>query len=204
MTTKIETESKFQVDPQGFETVLRHGRVMKVIEQINVYFDNDWRLAASKSTFRVRVMSGAPPIVTLKLSLKQQGHERTAREVESPYHEAFPSRSPLQSLGRSINVSQDLSDAYCRELKCMDLNSLSRVGWMRNRRYVVEFSGVGSLEADCVHLPGGRKFFEIEIEAEEHEQRFQLVSVVRELVPSCIPSQVSKFERFRRALLPAH
>jgi hypothetical protein len=200
MVNKVEVESKLQLSRESFEALLKRGQVKKVVEQLNVYYDHDWLLAQNNATFRVRLAIGSMPSVTLKLAKSHRGHERVALEVERPPEMAFPLRPHWRAVSRCINVEKDLSLEYRNELLGLNLSFLSRVGWMRNRRHIVEFKPVGTLEADLVWLPNGEQFFEVEIETDDDSERARLVEFVCSVAPTCTPSLVSKFERFRRAL----
>jgi hypothetical protein len=56
------------------------------------------------------------------------------------------------------------------------------------------------IELDRVDLPGGRVFFEAEVEESESEKRQRAVEEIQLRVSDVKPSTISKFERFVASL----
>jgi uncharacterized protein YjbK len=200
MQSHLEVESKLELSRPDFDYLLGKGRIKKVAEQLNVYYDFKWLLASVSATFRIRLVSGSPAMATLKIPVQSHDGQRISREIETPARQAIA--SPYQSLSvpRHLDVRSHLAPHFRDALLGLDVLLLSRVGHMRTTRHVVEFAGGGTVELDWVKLPGGQDFFEAEVENDNMEEQRHLVDVVRRLAPGSRPSTLSKFERFQRAL----
>lgn len=195
MKKAIEAETKLQLDREGASAVLTAGRVDHCVEQLNIYYDWEWRLADQAATFRVRLEGKGLPTVTLKLPLRAKVNgPRRMRELELV--EAQLSLWP--SSRRFIDVKANLPDALARPLLEFGIPRLARVGSMRNRRSIVVFEGVGTLEVDMLRLPKGALHYEAEIESPDPATHERLSDLVRSLAPNATPARVSKFALFRR------
>ena len=201
MRSHIEVESKLELSEVDFKHVLTDGRVKRCVEQINIYYDQNWTLAAKAATFRVRLASGAAPVVTFKSPAAAGAGYRVTREWEFPLSQLFAVGNARATSRREISVRSQIPSDMGEALLALGVQQLSRVGWVRNRRYVVEFGGAGSVELDWLRLPGGQQVFEVEIENDDTAAREHLVALIRCLAPRALPSEISKFERFRRAAL---
>lgn len=199
MPTSIEVETKIELDERDFERVRRAGTVRKCVEQLNVYYDQDWKLAKRAATFRIRMLEGEPPIVTLKVPVRRHRGRREAKEVELGLR-TIEEQLSLWSSRRTIDVRSHLPANFRKEMVRLGIRVLSRVGWIRNRRYVVEFDPVGSLELDRIELPDGTVAFEAEIESPDLAVHQRLSELIHQLAPSARAAHVSKFERFVVAL----
>jgi uncharacterized protein YjbK len=200
MRSSLEVESKLELSRFDFEHLLGSGQTQKTTEQLNVYYDSEGLLAASGSTFRVRFATGRMPVVTLKIPIYSHDGCRTSREIEAPITQAIASLRGRVSIPRIIDVQRLLAPDFADALSKLNISTLRRVGYMRNRRHVVEFAGLGTVELDWAKLPDGKDFYEAEIESDDFEERRRLVDFVRQVVPASRPSTISKFERFQRAV----
>lgn len=193
-TRAIEAETKFQLDAAGARAVLAAGRVDRCIDQLNVYYDWEWRLADQGATFRMRLEGNGVPTMTLKVPLRStlNGPRRMVElELVTAQLSLWPSSR------RFIDVRMDLWDAFVDPLLGLGLLRLARVGWLRNKRNVIVFPGVGTLELDVLRLPGGAVYYEVEIESPDPLIHKQLSTVVSRLAPQATPARSSKFALFR-------
>jgi uncharacterized protein YjbK len=188
---QIEIESKFELPPEGFEKLKASGIVERCEEQLNVYYDAEWRLANSSATCRVRYNGGSYPVMTLKVPVSQQGANRVMREYEV-VTTGCPSR---------IDVDKELPAEWANVLHPLGVDRLNRVGSVRNTRFVVVVKSIGALELDRLELPDGSVVHEVEIETDDRSVQRQLTAFVFENVPDAKPSVVSKFQRFRHAAM---
>ncbi len=163
VVANLEVETKFELDEAGFERLKSAGRV-EVCLQLNVYFDRDWALADRAATFRIRSGSGTPT-ATLKLTVEQHGARRTAREVEVLLTRGRPIARSLPRARRHLDVARDLPHELKIEMMQLGIESLDRVGWMRNERHIVHLKRGGRVELDRLILPNGATVFEAEIES---------------------------------------
>lgn len=201
MKSALEIESKLELSKSSFEHLLSQGHIHQASDQLNIYYDNNWRLASNGCTFRMRFTPNKPPLITLKLALHSSDGHRIARELETTLEKAFLKRSHCRNPIRQIDTRNELAEGFRDELISGGINMLFRVGSMRTKRYLVQFASVGFAELDWVRLPNGEDFFEVEIETPDDESRHRLITHIRRNVPDCQPSTLSKFERFHRALL---
>ena len=84
--------------------------------------------------------------------------------------------------------------------QALGITRVRRLGWMRNRRTVIELGSLGTVELDRTLLPNGRIHHEVEIEHPADEQHQALVGAVRALAPSAEFSRTGKFSRFMGAM----
>jgi len=190
----VEQETKLQLSSGEARALSTAGRLVKSVDQLNIYYDWEWRLANEGATFRVRLESRGAPIITLKLPLRSKVEgPRRMRELE-----LVETQLTLWPSGkRFLNVSEDLLPAFAEPLLRMGMTTLARVGWMRNKRDRLIFDGVGTLELDTVRLPKGVLYHEAEIESPDRVLHTRLTSLVQNLAPHAKPATMSKFALFR-------
>ena len=188
----LEVESKFELSEEDFHRLRDDGEVVECQEQLNVYYDAEGQLANSAITFRVRVIPGGTPRMTLKIPMECRGGTRHAIEIEAECARWIPSRF----LSVNADLPHELSAPLCER----GIHSVQRLGSMRTTRWVVALADDLEIELDRVDLPGGRVFFEAEVEEAEAEKRQRTVEQLRLRVSAAKPSSVSKFERFVSSL----
>jgi uncharacterized protein YjbK len=197
--SQLEIESKYELTAADFERLLTLGQVSSCADQLNVYYDAEWKLADSASTLRIRFGASIDPVLTLKVPVAQNGSRRVMREFEIRL-----ARDNATSTGShhpaAIHVERDLPSELRYYLVQLGVNKLVRMGWVRNSRTVLEVSGIGSLELDRLELPNGTTYYEVEIESNTDRVHESLVQWVRTYAPDAKPSLVSKFQRFRAAV----
>jgi uncharacterized protein YjbK len=194
----LEVETKFELDASEFEQLKRSAHVAKCIDQVNVYYDRAWKLAELTATFRVRFSRGKPPVLTLKLPVSVAGDTRTMQEFEY----CLAHRPCVRSVAQypEIDVDRELPPDLGDVLLRLGVNRLQRLGWVRNRRYVLDVGGPGKIELDELRLPDGQTVYEAEIDTDDRTAQERLANWVRSAVPEARPSLVSKFQRFRAAV----
>jgi uncharacterized protein YjbK len=198
MQQNIEVESKFELMAADFVALKDLGTIVRCIDQINVYYDCDWVLATLKATFRVRFSSGAAPVLTLKLPVTAHGSVRKMREFEYQLAAGRFLRAIAQQ--SEIDVNRSLPPDLGVLLLDVGVSRLQRLGWVRNKRYVIAVPNIGQLELDELALPDGQKVFEAEIETEDEEMRARLGNWLLAHAPGAHPSLISKFQRFREVV----
>lgn len=199
---KLETETKLELNRDGFQVILEGGVLRKKVDQLNIYFDSHWKLANRKSTFRIRLSHNKSPQITFKIPVSINKDRRVAKEFEFDLNAESSGHShDIRILAKTLLVKRLLPSDMAAEMKALGIQKLERVGWVRNSRYVVAFYGYGEIELDHLKLPDGSDFFEVEIEESDPLLRNKLVTLIRELVPDARPSLLSKFERFRQAVI---
>lgn len=194
----MERETKLVVSEADYLRVRGAGRVLEERDQLNVYLHDPSRLADEVGYFRVRFEAGRPPVATLKIPVGWKGEMREMVEVERPLSELGPGLFPRPR--RWVVVDTQVPEGFMDHIKALGITRLRRLGWMRNHRTVVEFSGLGTLELDRTVLPTGEVHYEVEIENPVKEAHVVLAEKVRTLAPSARFSRVGKFSRFLRAL----
>ncbi len=195
---KTELESKLELSPADFQILQRSGRIHSRAEQLNLYYDCANRLSDAASTFRVRLSSGKPPTITLKLPKKREGAKRESLEIEQEIGCPGGEYTPVRA--RRLRVSSDLPQPFVRALTELGIDALERVGWMRNTRWVVYLTDRAAIELDRTFLPDGSVLYEAEIESDDLFIHEHLVQHICGIARSAQPSQMSKFERFISAL----
>lgn len=186
--SSVEIESKFELTAEEFERLRTTGRVMGCDRQLNVYYDLDNKLADAAITLRVRFRRNAPPRLTLKIPMEKDGARRSALEIEAEYGRRLPRRQFV--------VDSELPGEFAAALGARGIEEVRRLGWMRTTRWLVDLSDGVEVELDRVDLPGGRVFFEVEVEEPEEQEHRKAVDVIRQRAAGAVPSRVSKFERF--------
>jgi hypothetical protein len=195
----LEVETKFELTPDGFERLKSVGSISRCEEQLNVYYDAQWKLADRSSTLRIRFYDASPPVLTLKIPVTENGDQRVMREYEIalvPHH---------SSLGRScrppsIDVEHELPREFGEWLLVLGVKQVQRMGWVRNTRIVLNVDSVGQLELDRLELPDGTVIHEVEIESPDDWVHERLSRFVCRYAPDAKPSRISKFQRFRAAV----
>lgn len=204
MTVATETQTKFEVDAADFEKLKGSARLTLCVDQLNVYYDRAGRLAGQSVTFRVRFSRSEPPVLTLKVPTAISREHREMKE----YQYRLRAKPRMRSLAqyREIDVDSELPPDASAALLALGVNRLERVGWIRNRRYHLEVTGIGMVDLDKLELPDGATVYEAEIESGDGATRERLAAWIRSHAPEARPSLISKYQRFRGALLrrPAH
>jgi len=194
----LETEVKLELDAAGAARVMTLGSVERRDDQLNVYYDDAWRLSAHGMTVRVRLVRGAPAVLTAKVLQSWDGYRRTMQELEMTLGHGFG--RPSRTVPRAIDVGRDLTGSVRNALIEAGFHALDRVGWVRNLRTVVALPGGQHIEIDRTRLPDGTISYEVEIETEDREASDRAVTLVRGVVPTAAPSPMGKYGRLRRAL----
>lgn len=194
----LEVESKFELTASDFERLKSLGHVSRCADQLNVYYDEQWRLADSSSTLRIRFDDHSGPVLTLKVPVSHVGEKRVMREFEIKL-----AHQPASQLGSphptAIDVTKELPAELSEYLLVLGVRQLQRMGWVRNTRLVLDVHGVGTVELDKLELPDGSVVYEAEIESDSSPVHDSVVSWVCLHAPEARPSRISKFQRFRIA-----
>ena len=196
MAENRELETKLLLDEAGFEALKSIGRLEQRRTQLNIYFDSGWRLADSAITCRIRIEPNIGATATLKVPVADVSGRREMRELETRLGRL--DRGLYRH--RFLNVATDLPPGWKEEVTKLGVKSLERVGWMRNTRYVLVFDDK-TLEVDRFSLPDGSVVFEAEIESTDLTTHEALTRLVLKLVPTAEVSGISKFQRFRAAVV---
>lgn len=191
----IEIEAKYEVSEDSFARLQSSGTVIRREQQLNTYYDCRWALASRSITFRIRRLHLAPPVITMKVPVKESSRGRVMRELEVN----LSSKARKVKEPASLEVANDLPPAFQRELRSIGVNRLEKVGSIRNTRVVVGLAGLGEIDLDRVELPDGTIVYEVEIEHSNDAIRAQLVGIVLQIAPGARPSTLSKFQRFYEA-----
>lgn len=191
----VEIESKFTVDAADFANLLGSGRVLDSVDQLNVYYDDNRRISTMAGTFRLRLMPGRAPVLTLKVPQWQRGAVRGSTELE----EDAPRRVPPR-----VILSRDLPAAFADLLGALDIERLERLGWMRNQRVRVEMAEGILADFDRSTLPNRQVAFEIEIESDEDAVHTGALRIISAGAKSASASRVNKYQRFLAALDTTH
>jgi uncharacterized protein YjbK len=197
MAPHTEIETKLELDEAGFERLKTLGRVASKQDQLNVYYDCGWRLADAAATCRVRFCGPSDPVLTVKVPVSHSGEQRVMREFDAPVGAGCEAAANVR---RRIDVRVDLPGPVSEALLALSIDFVERVGWVRNRRWVLIFDAIGEIELDELRLPDGTTVFESEIEADDPSVHEALATFIRREVPSARPSKLSKFQRFRQAV----
>jgi hypothetical protein len=165
-----------------------------------VYYDAGWKLADIASTFRIRFFDASDPVLTLKIPIAQHGEQRIMREFELtlPWHtpHLLASCRPAK-----IDVERELPEEIGECLLVLGVHQVQRMGWVRNTRIVLDILSLGQIELDRLELPDGSVIFEVEIESADDAVHENLARIIRSYAPDAQPSRVSKFQRFREAVM---
>jgi len=192
----LELETKFELTEHEFQDLKTRGKVIETIIQTNTYYDDNWILADNSITLRVRSTTEEPEgLLTLKIPLEQHHNKRLMHEFEIMHFTDPP---------EMISVIADLPMACQHVLRPFNVNYVKNVGTLVNHRTVLMLSRddyEAVLELDELTLPDGTKVFEVEIESSDESQQNRLTKFVLTIVPEAKPVYISKFQRFRRALL---
>ncbi len=196
--SSIEKETKLVLSPEEYERIRGEGRTLEARDQLNVYLHDPLRLREALGYFRVRFESGRDPVATLKIPVGWRGEMREMVEVERPLSELGPALFPWPR--RWVSVDDHLPEGFREHLRALGIRRLRRLGWMRNRRLVVELAGLGTIELDRTRLPDGTVHCEVEVETPQEDLHLALVERVKTLVPAAAFSRIGKFSRFLSAL----
>jgi uncharacterized protein YjbK len=197
----VETESKFELSRSEFERLLAETVEIRCEHQRNFYFDdNDWLLAGSNATCRLREVSGLQGEVTLKLPLAG-GPNRPRRMEELTWRDADVAdafRRAAESVG-CIPVRLFSDSVVQHAFELLGVSQLCFRGAIETARHVVRYHEL-TFELDEVALPNGLRAYEIEFESNDPAAHTTLRNSLQRVVGQLRPSQVSKFQRFRAAL----
>jgi hypothetical protein len=189
----IEQETKLTLSAEDYRRIREKGTVLECREQLNIYLHDPSRLEQGLGYFRVRFESGREPVATVKIPVSWEGGVRKMVELERPLREMGPALFPRPR--RTVLVEGQLPGEIGRYFQELGITRIRRLGWMRNRRCLVDV-GEGIVELDRTRLPGGIYHHEVEIETENDESRRVLTAVIRSWAPSATESTIGKFSRF--------
>lgn len=198
MPSFTEVESKFALDVEDFNRLRRSGRLQRCVNQLNVYYDQSWRLAKLSATFRIRFSDGSDPILTLKLPVSTPEGPRVMREFEYKLPNDAYSQEKLRHA--EFDVDRELPPEIGEPLLGLGLNRLQYLGGMRNCRYIIVIENLGNIELDEVSLPDGTQYYEAEIEDPDAERHRRITEWLHSAAPTARRSHLSKFQRFREAV----
>jgi uncharacterized protein YjbK len=202
MQQQLEVETKFELTADGFRELQAIGRICGKQDQLNVYYDADWKLAESSATLRIRFSCSSEPVLTLKVPVSRSGAVRVMQEFEIGLvsHRSTLCRSKRPT---AIDVERELPSELGDSLMCLGVYHVRRVGWVRNTRLAIEVSEVGRIELDRLELPDGSIVHEAEIETNSDWAQQRLAELVCNHAPEAKPSTINKFQRFRQAAMHA-
>ena len=195
MSKVLEVESKWILSREDYDALLASCRILKTVDQLNIYFDDNWSLAQIGATCRIRLAPGEQQFTLKFPAARMKENARSSWEINLDLREVFDCKIGIV---HHVDVSS-LPRSATEALTALDVSHLDRVGRMRNKRRVVEWPGVGRFELDSFCLPGNEWMFEAEIETEDDDLRRALIAAVRRVAPNAKPSEKSKFQRFREA-----
>ena len=190
----IERESKLVLSGEDYLRFREAGRLVECTDQLNVYLYDPKRLGLKRGHFRVRFETHREPVATLKIPLGWKGEMREMIEIERPLSEMGPALSPRPR--RWVPVENNVPEGFLEHFQSLGISHLRRLGWMRNRRCLMDLGGQGTVELDRTTLPGGKLHFEVEIENPSEERHLALVEQVRAMAPSATFTRIGKFSRF--------
>jgi uncharacterized protein YjbK len=182
-----EVETKLELTGEAFQKLLSACRLLKQVEQLNVYYDFEDRLADHAATLRVRYQRCSTPRMTLKIPIESTGGRRTAVEIEEEATRSIPARC--------MSVSRDLAPSFTEVLLDFGISKVERLGAMRNRRITARLPRGSEIELDRVELPDGSLFFEVEVENDDPAAHDRAMAEISDLITYSF-SEVSKFQRF--------
>ncbi|MCH2449134.1 MAG: CYTH domain-containing protein [Gracilimonas sp.] len=191
----IEIESKLELNSEDFDKLKSSGRIKCFKDQLNIYFDSNNSLSERGITFRIRLIPGSFPVLTLKIPRSISEESRNCIEIEKELRTDFK-----LSKTKKINIKKELPNEFSELLENLNIELLERIGYMRTHRWVAELPNGIDVELDEVRLPTGQKFFEVEIENDVLDQRESAINIIRQITGFSQPSLQSKYERFREAL----
>jgi uncharacterized protein YjbK len=192
---KLERESKLELSHSDFLDLLNLSKVKRYEDQLNVYYDWSGMLLNNAATCRIRLSNIRQATLTLKIPVQHTGYRRDAMEFEYLCDGVLNQWIP----SKRINVDQQLPDEVAQQLEAIGINALERIGWLRNKRWVVELRG-HEIELDESHLPDGTIVFEAEIESDDPDAHEALVEFIVATARTARPSRMNKFQRFVGAL----
>ncbi len=187
----MEIESKYALLEADFLRLLKGGRVLGVIDQLNVYYDDGRRISDISGTLRLRLFDKRAPVLTLKIPRWQQGAVRGSTELEIEVDKRIP---PV------VMYAKDLPESVADALDALGIRRVERLGWMRNRRMRVEIAEGVVADFDRSALPNSRVAYEIEVESNDDAVHVTALSLIRDGAPSATPSGCNKYQRFLEAL----
>jgi len=190
----IERETKLTVSPEDFVRIREAGRLVERTDQLNIYLQDPGRLHEQLGYLRVRFETNRLPLATLKIPVGWKGEVREMVEVERLLSELGPTLSPRPR--RWVPVDPNVGEGFMEHFQALGITMLRRLGWMRNERYLLEFSPLGTVELDRTKLPGGATLLEVEIEDPSEERHEALARKIREIAPGAAFNPVGKFSRF--------
>lgn len=192
--SNIERETKLVISVEDYRRFLEAGRVVECTDQLNVYLHDPNRLGLKMGHFRVRFETNREPMATLKIPIGWKGEMREMIEVERPLSEMGPALFPRPR--RWVPIEANVPEGFVEHFQSLGISHLRRLGWMRNRRCLIELGSQGRVELDRTSLPGGKLHFEVEIENPSEEEHVALVAEVRAMAPSATFTRIGKFSRF--------
>lgn len=193
----LERETKLIVLPDDAGKIRRAGQVVSCADQLNIYLQDPARLSEPVGYCRVRFETGAQPVATLKVLMGWKGHIREMMELERPLAELGPDFYPRPR--RWVRIDSRAPEGFMEHFSALGIRRLRRLGWMRNRRWVVRLGTTGMVEVDRTVLPDGTVHYEVEIEHPSEERQLELTELLRKLAPSAEPTRLGKYTRFLAA-----
>lgn len=201
MSQPVEVESKWTISRFDYDHLIGQCSVVNRVEQLNVYFDEQWALAEAGATCRIRFLPGESPTFALKVPVSWDSDgTRRSIEIESPAHAAF---SQFSLFLMAFEFEHFMPEVR-RALQPLHVSTLRRVGRMRNVRQILRLPSGKTFELDSFTLPGGEIGYEAEVEEIDDLLRSMIVSEIRKITPSALPSRLSKFQRFTEAARRHH
>jgi uncharacterized protein YjbK len=195
---ETEREAKLTLSRADYLRLREIFPVQECREQLNIYFHDPTRLHEGLGYLRVRFEPQREPWAALKIPRGWDGEVREMFEVEEPLRRFGPGLFPRPR--RRIEVATDLTREMAEHFSSVGITHLRRLGWMRNRRCLMEVDDHGLVELDRTELPGGTVHYEVEVETTDQIRMRAILTRIRDLTPSASASRVGKFSRFLEAI----
>ena len=203
-----ETELKLELQnlSEYRQLCIALGDCLTALPQRNLYYeDAERRWQSARLGLRMRGVEGNW-MLAVKGAARNAGGWTVRDEWERPVE---PSELELLLVGEAA-LREAARQLMGEQFPALLADSLpQRLGELFNVREIYRLPGCGAtVEMDAARLPNGDEFWEIEVESEDAQQReaaeAELAALLKTLGIAWLPSQISKRERFERALRTGH
>ncbi len=196
--SNIEVETKYVLDADDFARLKRAGRICRTDNQLNIYYDSGWKLADMAATLRIRITGHGSATMTAKVPVSHTGDRRVMREIDVDLQRDLP--AAFRSVHPTSIDVHDLPLEMLLYFSGLGVNRLTRAGWVRNTRIVLDVGAGGIIELDRLELPDCTVVHQAEIETSSESEHVRLSQIVSRFALHAEPSTESKFQLFRRAV----
>lgn len=194
--TKPRLHKRFEISEEEFDILLLNSsRILRITNEVDVYYDSNQKLADAGVTLRVRSVDGVELISTVCLKLAK---EQNFIEIEYRLHKDNPHEAILVGCPSSLRL-YDFPEEIKTRLEELQITSLYQVGSLHCTRRVVYYNQGLSMQLSDMVMENESIVRQVVVEVDSPEKMAEIEDVISFLTPKALLTTETKVQRCMEA-----